>query len=982
MMDSEPTCPACQRPLPADAPQGLCPQCLMKGGLGSRVEIGTATTGSGGGGSPDQRFVPPAVDQIARFFPQLEVLELIGQGGMGAVYKARQKELDRVVALKILPPGIGDDAAFAERFAREAQAMAKLSHPGVVTIHDFGQTDGLFYFLMEFVDGVTLRQLMDSGEVSPREALAIVPQICDALSYAHDQGIVHRDIKPENVLLDRQGRVKVADFGLAKLVGIGAEPRAQGGAAARAPAQTEAGKVMGTPQYMAPEQRERPQEVDHRADIYSLGVVFYQLLTGELPSRPIEPPSKRVQIDVRLDEVVLKALESEPQRRYQRASEIKTRVETIATTPPEHPLRPALDHHALEESRRQVRWPANGLLAIGILNCLVIPMVVLFWSIGIAEAPHAPPSGVEIMLRIAASLAFLVITLIPGALTIYGALKMKRLEAYWLALAAIILAVITSPFCLIPLPIGVWALVVLSQREVRAAFAQTRKRATGSAGASPPRDRQSAVPAVGRCLSILARILFLLPPAVFIWFLLAGHLTLGVDLDADVHFFVGLLGLPLSAGVGAVLAWSIEILRRSLGWATDAIAPGIPRRWCWQAILSVVVLVFSLPFGGGAIVLFYLGGQDVEGWKGWNPGTEELVVTLSLLGGAFLTAAAATLLGIEALRRIGRASVPLRGRFGALAAAWFWPCMLAAFAIALPFWEKERQRRAERAREQVGMLLESAADVEAIEIPDYQSPLAFSRKEPTAEERKQERLADVADVPAQDLTVDGNDKMRYFLIGAGEGAKPPEGGYKLVVVMPGGDGGEDFHPFVRRLYKHAMSNEFLVAQPVAFQWLPSQTTVWPTRVNATAGQKFTTEEFVEAVIEDVKRCHSVDQRYVFTLSWSSSGPAAYAISLQEETAVKGSYVAMSVFRREWLPPLDAAKDRLYLLDHSPEDTLCPFSHAKQAEQDLTKAGATVRLSTYPGGHGWRGDVYARVRNGIAWLVGQVQAEQEERGGPG
>ena len=138
---------------------------------------------------------------------------------MGAVYKARQKELDRIVALKILPPGIGDDAAFAGRFAREAKALAKLNHPGIVTLYEFGQTNGLFFFLMEFVDGVNLRQLLHAGRIAPREALAIVPQICDALQYAHDQGIVHRDIKPENILLDRRGRVKVADFGLAKIVG-------------------------------------------------------------------------------------------------------------------------------------------------------------------------------------------------------------------------------------------------------------------------------------------------------------------------------------------------------------------------------------------------------------------------------------------------------------------------------------------------------------------------------------------------------------------------------------------------------------------------------------------------------------------------------------------------------------------------------------------------------------------------------------------
>jgi serine/threonine protein kinase len=328
-------CPQCGRPLDSGAVAGLCPACLLQQGAAAD----TVTD------AKHPPFQPPTVAELAAKFPQLEILELIGKGGMGAVYRARQKELDRVVALKILPPGIGEDPAFAERFAREAKALAKLNHPGIVTIYDFGRADGLFYFLMEYVDGVTLRQLLNAGRISPREALAIVPQICDALQFAHDQGIVHRDIKPENILLDRRGRVKVADFGLAKIVGQASslsQTSSQGGESENmetgaTPVLRESltgdGKVMGTPNYMAPEQKNQPDTVDHRADIYALGVVFYQMLTGELPAKNIEPPSHKVQIDVRLDEVVLRALEKEPELRYQQASVFKTQVETIAMTP-------------------------------------------------------------------------------------------------------------------------------------------------------------------------------------------------------------------------------------------------------------------------------------------------------------------------------------------------------------------------------------------------------------------------------------------------------------------------------------------------------------------------------------------------------------------------------------------------------------------------------------------------------------------------
>ena len=319
-MDTKRFCATCGKPLEANAPRGLCPACLMQGAFPTGTD----------GKAP--RFTPPAIEELAPKFPQLEILGFVGQGGMGAVYRARQKELDRIVALKVLPPDIGKDAAFAERFMREARALAKLNHPGIVTIHDFGRADGLYFFLMEYVDGVSLQQLLARSRVSTREALAIVPQICDALQFAHDQGIVHRDIKPENILLDRRGRVKVADFGLAKIMGGVREPAPGQGAPPGASALTEGGKVVGTPQYMSPEQTENPSEVDHRADIYALGVVFYQMLTGELPGKPIQPPSKKVEIDVRLDEVVLRALETKPERRYQQVSEVKTRVESISST--------------------------------------------------------------------------------------------------------------------------------------------------------------------------------------------------------------------------------------------------------------------------------------------------------------------------------------------------------------------------------------------------------------------------------------------------------------------------------------------------------------------------------------------------------------------------------------------------------------------------------------------------------------------------
>jgi serine/threonine protein kinase len=394
-MPEENRCPQCGTPLPTGALAGLCPACLLK--LGAAEDTVTDAKQPG--------FNPPGVAELAPLFPQLEILELIGKGGMGAVYKARQKQLDRIVALKILPPGIGDAPAFAERFAREAKALAKLNHPGIVTLYEFGRVgsgtgvppvsieDGenqkhtgkmpvpLFFFLMEYVDGVNLRQLLHNRRIAPREALAIVPQICDALQFAHDQGIVHRDIKPENILLDRRGRVKVADFGLAKIVAAVYDRRdstdEEGRRSQTAATEnlTDAGRVMGTPQYMSPEQIHAPGEVDHRADIYALGVVFYQMLTGELPGKKIEAPSKKVQIDVRLDEIVLRALEKNPELRYQQVSEVKTLVETIAATHSGNPTKAPAQKGSLSFRSAFVLGAALflGVIIVSIIYANILP---------------------------------------------------------------------------------------------------------------------------------------------------------------------------------------------------------------------------------------------------------------------------------------------------------------------------------------------------------------------------------------------------------------------------------------------------------------------------------------------------------------------------------------------------------------------------------------------------------------------------------
>jgi tRNA A-37 threonylcarbamoyl transferase component Bud32/predicted Zn-dependent protease len=338
-------CPECGKPVPAASQHQVCPACLLRQALASR------TIAEGNDSATTAPPTPP--EEIADQFPQFEITECLGRGGMGVVYKARQKSLNRWVAIKILPPERVGEEKFAERFAREAQTLARLNHPNIVTVFDYGETDGLFYIVMEFVDGVNLRDLLRDGKLEPQQALAIVPPICEALQYAHDKGIVHRDIKPENLLLDRDGRIKIADFGIAALVGA-------------------EGESSGTPPYMAPEQRGASREVDHRADIYALGVVLYEMLTGERPAKDVVAPSQKVHTDVRLDEMVMRAMEKEPDLRYQTAGEFGTVAQTVAA--------PFLTK---QKPVRHVAWAA-------VATFLAIPAVLAAIWFGQHESNHPP----------------------------------------------------------------------------------------------------------------------------------------------------------------------------------------------------------------------------------------------------------------------------------------------------------------------------------------------------------------------------------------------------------------------------------------------------------------------------------------------------------------------------------------------------------------------------------------------------------------
>lgn len=372
-------------PTPNDPLFGNAASDLMRG-----------AAGTGGQPPSDPRFwEPPTPEELQSRFEGYVIEAFLARGGMGAVYRGIQASLERPVAIKILPPQLGQtDATFLQRFKQEARAMAQLNHPGIVKVYDFGEmSDGTLFFIMEFIDGTDVgRMLSRQGRLSSAHALAVTAHACDALQYAHENGVVHRDIKPANIIVGIDGLVKVADFGLAK--------SANGGQTSL----TVTGHVMGTMHFVAPEALTLGSSVDHRADIYAVGVMLYQMLTGRLPQGIFKLPSLLVKgLDPRFDPIVDHAMREDRSARYQSIREMRRDLDiiltqpltmtaaqavpvasTVSAQPARSPTRPQQARPPLKKARADVssRW-------------LGVATVIVFGSIAWLELNKKPWSPAE-----------------------------------------------------------------------------------------------------------------------------------------------------------------------------------------------------------------------------------------------------------------------------------------------------------------------------------------------------------------------------------------------------------------------------------------------------------------------------------------------------------------------------------------------------------------------------------------------------------
>ncbi len=405
------TCPRCGSVLEAPAGVGvlLCGQCRQRIELSVRPAEQAVSAASirfppeqpaqGAGAHEETSIIegPGGYDEDrlqamkAEFSNRYEVLESLGHGGMGAIYKAKQKQPPRVVVLKVMLNGKFASRRYRMRFEREAQAVARLKHPGIVSVYEYGEVNGQPYFTMEYVEGCSVRDYVQRHSLEKRQICELVMKTCKAVAYAHQRGVIHRDIKPTNILVDGEGNPRLLDFGLARLAGDYADEQ---------PQMTEAGEVMGTPSYMSPEQTlGRPEELDIRTDVYSIGVLFYELLTGTLPyrtdrTRPLEslrtireyvpkrPSAVNAKLDGDLDCIVMKCLEKERDLRYQSAVELSEDVGRYLRGQPVE-ARPSTTFYHF----RKLIWRHRGLVfpIVGLVLALLGVSGVFVWQLSVAE---------------------------------------------------------------------------------------------------------------------------------------------------------------------------------------------------------------------------------------------------------------------------------------------------------------------------------------------------------------------------------------------------------------------------------------------------------------------------------------------------------------------------------------------------------------------------------------------------------------------
>ena len=1168
----------------------------------------------------------------------MEVQGVIGHGGAGIVYKAHDAALGRNVAIKLLNPALADQESPRTRFAREARAMAAITHEHIVPVYAVDEHNEVPYFVMEYVPGGTLAQRLERGPLDVIETVRVGLQIARGLTAAHRLGVVHRDVKPSNILLDPGvERVRVADFGLAR--------------AFSDQTQTESGTLVGTPQFMSPEQV-RGEAVDGRSDLFSLGSVLFNCVTGRLPfeassiyaamqkiSSESAPSVREVNPEVPpwLDALIRQLHAREPRQRIdssetleqileQELSYLQQPVETrelprrnwivetpkrrgpilkwaagsmlvavivfawlnplqptetqpqqddvvlVAPAPPEN-IKPELvsDVDRLTQASgprahnlvafqlcpeilglpaedslviAQAAWPRmnNYGARRGVLKAYHFgrhPNVLTVLHLGMTDQHEEVRETADVYLRMFAMRSFkddnagykawieknekrplkdvfldgfdrLAVQLERVDLEVGlkvldensidlggGGRKSSRPELAEAVRESKIKDVILG-WCKQPVEDsrqaddlgGYLKQLPLSEQEIDEVVRPILESSAsmgfklGAAGAlarkHPDEARLLLEQWVADFVPHREDLLRQLDAKLAIWELAR------IGDPRSIPRLIAILDSDNSSPVASVI--NSGLTRAEFGKITGVQTksyhdgpwwrnwwkenrdrlpesvrsmeiPELPKTefgktykstsaemathegrmkifrakfeefvksedntsLLWSPAMdlasvadprSIPVLIgaieadnsYSTVYGLGYYALGFDEMRELTGVKyspyhdgaWWRRWWEENKHRFPEAAGIAITEFPKTEHGknykpfpadldthegrVKFLRSQLKEPDPELSDLAELFTEFGDP---RGIPYLIGLIAADKSGKANYDVGYFGLCSDKYAKLTRVEYNESLDGLwwkawwATHRDDfPTAKDidiptfefvrKVEDPSSDVADIPNQELQIGDDTNKRYYLIGQHD--SPPEGGYKLAIVMPGGDGGRGFNPFVRRIYKHTLDSSWIIVEPIAFQWTPAQQIVWPKKGDKVDGAMFTTEDFVDAIIDDVKKRTEINERHVVTLSWSSSGPAAYALALRADSPITGSYIAMSVFKENFYQSAEAAKDRRFIIDHSPDDNLCPYWMSESAEKMLKENGGDVKRLSYKGGHGWRGDVYARITEGMEWLV--------------
>ena len=928
---------------------------------------------------------PPDEDFIGARIPGYEIIRVLGRGGQGTVSEAIQTATSRRVALKVISADSTDSAGWS-RFQREVHLLARLNHPHLVTVYDSGQTNGSFFYAMELVEGRPLDAYVDEVGLEQRDTLALFAKVCAAVHAAHQRGVIHRDLKPANILVDADGQPRILDFGLARstLTGERDLPTTT--------AVTNDGGFFGTIKWASPEQVSRsPDDVDVRSDVYSLGVILYQLLTTAPPydttgslcesvdnivnTVPEQPSMLDRTISDDVESIVLRCLTKEPERRYGAVGELAADVRRYLAGEPIEAKRDSR-LYVLRKTllRHRVLASAAGLaLLIGIGFGIV--MAVLYQQARAAQADAE-----------------------QEAATLRAELQQVRDDlvepANWTDTFKTARVLEKLP------PDEAWQVLQSAWKQMSEDHPKQQLLKAARFAQFEYLPRVLHLGMTDPSLAVQKWSITYLRDIAFVdfandfsayeaWHAQYGDLPLADVLEANCRRFIDALQKLDLAARGQRLQQlnvadtfrdhpPIAELAKKLGMVELLMACLTGDDMPFGSVRAAGRTLRHLPLDEAFLREHILPLIDDERPEVRNQaigllGEQQAVFAIEPL----LAQMKRMLRDNHAKRRLST----IAQAFASIGDPRVIPDLIAIIAADNTYdtvygvgyfglgrltgvdydeshdgawwrewWQNNRRR--------------FPAKIAQREIPELEPVEAVSASQPASQTEPRQNEA----WPAEKLHAGGNDRMAYFLIGPAAESKAPEEGYRLLLVLPGGDGSADFLPFVKRLTENAVGDRHLVAQLVTPRWTADQANqvVWPTRRQKIKAARFATEAFMHAVVDDVKRRYKIDEHYVFALGWSSGGPPVYADLVNPKSPLAGVFVAMSVFKPDELGDLSVAKGKGVYILHSPKDFI-PLRFAESARDLLAKCGATTTLDTYAGGHGWRGDVYGDIRRGMRWL---------------